>query len=44
MVNTVAGAEELNSERTVVLSELDGNDNNPGNRLFKAVMAKAFAE
>ncbi|AFY71492.1 processing peptidase [Thalassoporum mexicanum PCC 7367] len=43
MVNTVAGAEELNSERTVVLSELDGYDNSPGNRLFKAIMAKAFA-
>jgi zinc protease len=42
MVNTVAGAEELKSEKTVVLSELDGYDNNPGNRLYKAVMAKAF--
>jgi zinc protease len=42
MVNTVAGAEELKTERTVVLSELDGGNNNPSSRLYKSVMAAAF--
>ncbi|AFY73952.1 putative Zn-dependent peptidase [Synechococcus sp. PCC 7502] len=42
MVNTVAGATELKSERTVVLSELDGGNNNPSTRLYRQVMAAAF--
>lgn len=42
MVNTLAGSEELASERKVVLSELDGGNNNPGTRLYRAVMKKAF--
>jgi zinc protease len=42
MVNTVAGEAELKSERTVVLSELDGGNNNPGTRLYKAVMKAAL--
>lgn len=42
MVNTVAGEAELKSERTVVLSELDGGNNNPGTRLYRAVMRAAF--
>ncbi|MDX1977402.1 MAG: pitrilysin family protein [Pseudanabaenaceae cyanobacterium bins.68] len=44
MVNTVAGEAELKSERTVVLSELDGGNNNPGTRLYRAVMRAAFPE
>jgi zinc protease len=42
MVNTVAGAEELKSENTVVLSELDGGNNNPSTRLFRTLMPVAF--
>ncbi len=42
MVNTVAGEAELKSERTVVLSELDGGNNNPSTRLYRQVMAAAF--
>ncbi len=42
MVNTVAGESELKSERTVVLSELDGGNNNPSTRLYRQVMAAAF--
>ncbi len=42
MTNALVGAEQLESERTVVLSELDGGNNNPGTRLFKQVMAAAF--
>jgi zinc protease len=42
MVNTRAGKEELESERTVVLSELDGGNNNPATRLYKALTRKAF--
>lgn len=42
MVNTVAGEAELKSERTVVLSELDGGNNNPGTRLYKALMQAAL--
>jgi zinc protease len=33
---------DLDSERTVVLSELEGNENNPGRLLFQQVMAAAF--
>jgi zinc protease len=43
MVNTLAGEAQLKSERTVVLSELDGGNNNPGTRLYRAVMGAAFA-
>jgi zinc protease len=42
MVNTVAGAAELKSENTVVLSELDGGNNNPSTRLFRTLMPVAF--
>jgi len=42
MVNTVAGDAELKSERTVVLSELDGGNNNPSTRLFRQMMSAAF--
>ncbi len=42
MVNTRAGKEELDSERTVVLSELDGGNNNPATRLYKALTRKAL--
>ncbi len=42
MVNTVAGEAELKSERTVVLSELDGGNNNPSTRLYRKMMAAAF--
>lgn len=42
MVNTVAGEAELKSERTVVLSELDGGNNNPSTRLYRQMMAAAF--
>lgn len=34
--------EEFENERTVVLSELQGNENNPDRLLFHAVMATAF--
>ncbi len=42
MANARMGAEELQSERTVVLSELDGGNNNPGTRLYRQVMQAAF--
>jgi zinc protease len=42
MANTVAGATELKSENTVVLSELDGGNNNPGTRLNRVLMRAAF--
>jgi len=44
MVNTVAGENELKSERTVVLSELDGGDNSAGTRLYRQVMLAAYPE
>lgn len=44
MVNTVAGDKELKSERTVVLSELDGGNNNPGTRLYRQVMLAAYPD
>lgn len=44
MVNTVAGEKELKSERTVVLSELDGGNNNPGTRLYRQVMLAAYPD
>lgn len=44
MVNTVAGEDELKSERTVVLSELDGGNNNPGTRLYRQLMLAAIPD
>ncbi|MBD2175761.1 insulinase family protein [Pseudanabaena sp. FACHB-1998] len=44
MVNTVAGEKELKSERTVVLSELDGGNNSPGTRLYRQVMLAAYPD
>ncbi len=44
MVNTVAGENELKSERTVVLSELDGGNNSPGTRLYRQVMLAAYPD
>ena len=44
MVNTVAGEQELKSERTVVLSELDGGNNNPGTRLYRELMLAAYPD
>jgi zinc protease len=44
MVNTVAGENELKSERTVVLSELDGGDNSAGTRLYRQVMLAAYPD
>lgn len=43
MANTRAGKEEVESERTVVLSELDGGNNNPATRLYTALTRKALA-
>ncbi len=42
MVNALVNEESLQSERTVVLSELDGNNNNPATRLYRRVMAAAY--
>ncbi len=44
MVNTVAGEKELKSERTVVLSELDGGNNSPGTRLYRQLMLAAYPD
>ncbi|NUN66253.1 insulinase family protein [Pseudanabaena biceps] len=44
MVNTVAGEKELKSERTVVLSELDGGNNSPGTRLYRQIMLAAYPD
>ena len=44
MVNTLASNEALTSERKVVLSELDGGNNNPSTRLYRAVMKQAFPD
>lgn len=44
MVNTVAGENELKSERTVVLSELDGGNNSPGTRLYRQIMLAAYPD
>ena len=44
MVNTVAGEPELKSERTVVLSELDGGNNSPGTRLYRELMLAAYPD
>jgi zinc protease len=42
MVNTVAGPEQLASEKTVVLSELDGYRNNPDSVLSDKIQETAF--
>jgi zinc protease len=42
MVNSVYKEEEVNSERTVVVSELEGSENDPIYRLSKAVQAASF--
>ena len=44
MVNTVTGEKELKSERTVVLSELDGGNNSPGTRLYREMMLAAYPD
>ena len=42
MQNTVIGAEQLKSEKRVVISELQGYENSPSFRLDRAVMKAAF--
>ncbi|MBH8563636.1 insulinase family protein [Nostoc sp. CENA67] len=42
MENALVGAEQLTSEKRVVISELQGYENSPGNRLDQAVMREAF--
>ncbi|WP_404790754.1 M16 family metallopeptidase [Altericista sp. CCNU0014] len=42
MQNTVIGPEQLESEKRVVISELQGYENSPGYRLSRAVMRAAF--
>ena len=42
MVNTVAGPEQLASEKTVVLSELDGYRNSPDSVLSEKIQETAF--
>jgi len=42
MVNAVIDAEQLKLEKTVVLSEYEGGENDPTDLLYKAVMAAAF--
>jgi len=42
MTNSVIDAKELASEMTVVRSELEGRENNPGGLLFQAVASTAF--
>ncbi|MBW4612384.1 MAG: insulinase family protein [Desmonostoc vinosum HA7617-LM4] len=42
MANALIGAEQLTSEKRVVISELQGYENSPGYRLSKAVMRAAF--
>ncbi len=42
MENSLIGAEQLNSEKRVVISELQGYENSPGYRLNRAVMRSAF--
>ncbi len=44
MVNAALRDEDLASEKTVVLSELDGSNNNPGTRLYRAIMKAAYPE
>ncbi|WP_392533326.1 M16 family metallopeptidase [Nostoc sp. C117] len=42
MENSLVGAEQLKSEKRVVISELQGYENSPGYRLDRAVMRAAF--
>ncbi len=42
MVNSIFDADEVDSERTVVISERQGNENSPSFRLGEAVQAAAF--
>ncbi len=44
MENSLNGAEQLASERRVVISELQGYENGPGYRLNRAVMRAAFPD
>ncbi len=43
MVNSVYTAEEVDSERTVIISEREGNENEPLFRLEEAIQLAAFA-
>jgi len=42
MQNSIFDEEEINAERTVVMSELEGNENEPLFRLNSAIQAEAF--
>ncbi len=44
MENAVIGEKQLASEKRVVISELQGYENNPGYRLSRAVMRAAFPD
>lgn len=44
MRNALVNAEQLTSEKRVVISELQGYENNPGYRLRRAVMQAAFPD
>ena len=44
MQNALIGAEQLTSEKRVVISELQGYENSPGYRLNRAVMRAAFPD
>ncbi len=44
MQNALINAEQLTSEKRVVISELQGYENNPGYRLRRAVMQAAFPD
>lgn len=44
MQNALIGAEQLVSEKRVVISELQGYENNPGYRLNRSVMRSAFPD
>jgi len=43
MVNSLFEADEVDSERTVIISELEGNENEPMFRLGRAVQTAAFS-
>lgn len=44
MINSVYDTEEVNSERTVIISEREGSENDPLFRLDEAVQSTAFAK
>lgn len=44
MIHSLMGEEQLASEKKVVISELQGYENDPGYRLSKAVMKAAFPD